>query len=208
MGAVAIIDYGMGNVRSVANAVDYCGADPVVTADPQEIADASHLILPGVGAFGDAMTNLRRRGLDEVLHREVREKGKPMLGVCLGMQVLAGVSREHGDHQGLGWFDADVVRIIPETPGLKVPHTGWNEAAPTRSHPIFAGLAKSRLTFYFVHSFHMRCRDEADRLAIFEHGGRFTAAVARDNIVATQFHPEKSQDSGVRLLTNFIRWRP
>ena len=209
---VAIIDYGRGNVRSVANAIEYCGADATITADPQEIDDASHIILPGVGAFGDAMAALNERGLPEVLGRQVKEKAKPFLGICLGMQLLASRGLEHGEHKGLGWIAGDVVRL--EARGdlgldhLKIPHMGWNSIALRSAHPLFAGLKPGQLTFYFVHSYHFATASSDTVLASCEDYGAFTAAVAKDTIVATQFHPEKSQDSGVELLQNFVKWKP
>lgn len=207
---VAIVDYGINNIRSVRNAVDYCGFDPVITGDASVIADASHIILPGVGAFGDAMQNLRSRGLDEVLERSVREKGKPFLAICLGMQLLARTSEEHADsgelHHGLGWIDAAVERIRPNDPDLKIPHMGWNTVATKRDHPVLAGIRPGNLAFYFVHSFAMRCNNDNDAIAYADYGQPVTAIVGRDNIVATQFHPEKSQDSGIDLLGNFLRW--
>jgi glutamine amidotransferase len=212
MSRVAIVDYGINNVRSVRNAVDYCGFDPVVTHDAAEIADASHIILPGVGAFGDAMANIRMRGIDEILERHVREKGKPFLAVCLGMQLLAKTSEEHADgeapHPGLGWFDADVLRLKPNDPDLKIPHMGWNNISKAREHPVLSHMRDGNLAFYFVHSFAMRCNREHDVVARADYGQPVTAIVAKDNIVATQFHPEKSQDSGIELVSNFLRWAP
>jgi imidazole glycerol-phosphate synthase subunit HisH len=212
MSRVAIVDYGINNVRSVRNAVDYCGFDPVVTHDAATIADASHVILPGVGAFGDAMTNIRARGIDDMLDRQVREKGKPFLAVCLGMQLLARTSEEHADndecHRGLSWFDADVLRLKPNDPRLKIPHMGWNVVSRERDHPILKNIRDSNLAFYFVHSFAMRCENEGDVVGRAQYGQAVTAIVAKDNIVATQFHPEKSQDSGIELLGNFLRWKP
>lgn len=205
---IAIIDYGMGNLRSVRNAVDYCGYDCVVTDDPAQIANASHIILPGVGAFGDAIANLRARGLDETLNREVRERGKPTLGVCVGLQIMASVGLEHGRHQGLGWIDGEVARIEPTAERLKIPHMGWNAVALRRDHPAFARMKPAHLVFYFVHSYHLRCRNDADLLGEAWYGQPLTAAIARDNLVATQFHPEKSQDSGLELLEGFLRWNP
>jgi len=207
MTTVAIIDYGRGNVRSVANALEYCGADAVVTADPAAIDDASHIVLPGVGAFGDAMAALVARGLPEVLHRQVFAKGKPFLGICLGMQILASRGLEHGEHDGLGWIAGDVVRLEPGPDALKIPHMGWNDVTLARSHPVFAGLRPAQLTFYFVHSYHFRAATD-HVLATCDYGRSFTAAVAKDNMIATQFHPEKSQDSGVELLENFVKWKP
>ena len=208
MTTVAIIDYGRGNVRSVANALEHCGADTVVTADAKAIDDASHIVLPGVGAFGDAMAELNVRGLPEVLQRQVFEKGKPFLGICLGMQVLADRGLEHGAHEGLGWIAGEVVRLEPGAGALKIPHMGWNEVAVHGAHPLFDGFRPHNLTFYFVHSYHYRAVNREVVLATCEYGLDFTAAVAKDNIVATQFHPEKSQDSGVELLENFVEWAP
>lgn len=212
MSHVAIVDYGINNVRSVKNAVEYCGYDPAITSDSAVIADASHVILPGVGAFGDAMAKLHERNLAEVLTREVREKGKPLMAICLGMQLLARSSEEHGEadkpHEGLGWIDAEVIRIRPNDPDLKIPHMGWNAVAKQREHPLLSGISERNLNFYFVHSFAMRCRDEADVIGYAQYGVDVTAIVGRDNVVATQFHPEKSQDSGIELLSNFFRWNP
>jgi len=208
MTTVAIIDYGRGNVRSVANAVEYCGADAVVTADPQVIDDASHIILPGVGAFGDAMDALNARELPPVLRAQVFEKGKPFLGVCLGMQLLAEHGLEHGEHAGLGWIPGSVVRLEPGFDVLKIPHMGWNTIELKTSHPLFARFRPEQLTFYFVHSYHFRTATPDTVLATCDYGKPFTAVVAKDNIVAAQFHPEKSQDSGIELLENFIKWKP
>ena len=212
MSDVAIVDYGINNVRSVRNAVEYCGFNPIVTHEADAIADASHVILPGVGAFGDAMVNIRARGIDELLERHVREQGKPFLAVCLGMQLLANSSEEHADdgvrHRGLGWFDADVVRLMPNDPALKIPHMGWNVVAKERNHPVLANIRESNLAFYFVHSFAMRCNQPGDVVGYAQYGQRVTAIIAKDNIAATQFHPEKSQDSGIELMSNFLRWHP
>src|SRR6266481_4106988 len=209
---VAIVDYGINNVRSVRNAVDYCGYNPIVTHDASAIADASHVILPGVGAFGDAMNNIRARGIDEILNRHVREKGKPFLAVCLGMQLLAQTSEEHADddvpHRGLGWFEADILRLQPNDPKLKIPHMGWNIVAKERDHPVLANIRDTNLAFYFVHSYAMHCNNQSDIVGRAEYGQLVTAIVAKDHIVATQFHPEKSQDSGIELVNNFLRWNP
>jgi glutamine amidotransferase len=212
MSEVAIVDYGINNVRSVRNAVDYCGFNPVVTHDASAIADASHVILPGVGAFGDAMNNIRTRGIDEILERHVREKGKPFLAICLGMQLLAQTSEEHADgnapYCGMGWFDADIMRLQPNDHRLKIPHMGWNIVQKQRDHAVLAHIRDADLAFYFVHSFAMRCNDPGDIVGCAEYGQPVTAIVAKDNIVATQFHPEKSQDSGIELVRNFLRWNP
>jgi glutamine amidotransferase len=212
MSDVAIVDYGINNVRSVRNAVEYCGFNPIVTHDADVIAGASHVILPGVGAFGDAMTNIRARGIDELLEHHVREKGKPFLAVCLGMQLLAKTSEEHADngvrHRGLGWLDADVVRLMPNDPALKIPHMGWNMVVKERNHPILADIRENNLAYYFVHSFAVRCNQPGDVVGYTRHGQPVTAIIAKDNIAATQFHPEKSQDSGIELISNFLRWNP
>ena len=208
MTTVAIIDYGRGNVRSVANAVDYCGVDAVITADPTAIDNATHIILPGVGAFGDAMDALIAHGLPEVLRRQAFDKGKPFLGVCLGMQLLAQRGLEHGEHVGLGWIAGEVVRLDPGLDALKIPHMGWNTIALRTPHPLFARFEADQLTFYFVHSYHFKTASPESVLATCDYGGPFTAVVAKDNVIATQFHPEKSQDSGIELLQNFVRWNP
>ena len=207
---IAIVDYGMGNVQSVRNAFSMIGADAEITSDASRIAGASHVVLPGVGAFGDAMANLRERNLVGPLNTAVLEQRRPFLGICLGMQLLARTSAEHGQHDGLGWFDAAVERFDfpPTEHRLKVPHMGWNDVRWRRPHPVFAGLKPAEGVFYFVHSFHMRCHREPDVTAVANHGGDFVAAVAHDNIVATQFHPEKSQDSGLHVLQNFVAWQP
>jgi glutamine amidotransferase len=205
---IGVVDYGMGNVRSVLNALEWIGEEGVVTSDPRKLDEASRLILPGVGAFGDAMANLHARGLPEILRRQVLEKGKPLLAICLGQQLLARSSTEHGWHAGLGWLDAEVMRFELGGTGLKVPHIGWNEATPRLEHPLFAGIKDDQFVFYFVHSYHMVCHDPGDVAARCCYGQTFAAAVARGNVFATQFHPEKSQDSGIQLLKNFAAWEP
>jgi glutamine amidotransferase len=198
----------MGNVRSVYNALDALALDARITADPKEVADADRLILPGVGAFGDAMGNLRARGLTEILTREVIERKKPFLGICLGMQLLAESSSEHGEHAGLGWLKASVARFRLSGNGFKVPHMGWNDVTPRLAHPVLHGLREGQFVFYFVHSFHMNCVNPGDVAASCDYGYPFAAAVARENIFATQFHPEKSQDNGLQILRNFASWEP
>lgn len=200
---IAIIDYGMGNVRSLTNALDYIGADAVLSADPGELAEADRLLLPGVGAFGDAMAAINASGLRPVLDRLALEEKKPVLGVCLGMQLFARVSLEHGRHEGLGWIDAEVVPIVAAPPA-KVPHVGWNAVSFATDEWLFGGLPSGESDYYFVHSFHMVCADPSDVAGTTDHGGPITAAVRRGNLVATQFHPEKSQDNGLQLLTNWL----
>jgi glutamine amidotransferase len=205
---IAIVDYGMGNVRSVYNALDFLGEEAVITSDPDALGRADRLILPGVGAFGDAMRQLQERGLIEVLAREVIQRSKPFLGVCLGMQLLARCSTEHGVHAGLGWFDAHVRRFEFAGEKLKVPHVGWNDVTPTTCHPLFAGLKPGQFCFYFVHSFHVECDTASAIAATCDYGHTFCAAIYRDNVFATQFHPEKSQDNGLQMLRNFASWTP
>lgn len=200
----------MGNVRSLRNALGFAGADAVVTSDPAEILHAGRLLLPGVGAFGMAMENLRSRGLVEPLGKAVLDQGTPFLGICLGMQLLAESSEEHGRHDGLGWLRAEVRRFSQVSEGgpRKVPHTGWNRVDPLHAHPLFAGLDPRAMEFYFVHSFHIVCRDRDDAASETLYGYPFVSAVARGNIFASQFHPEKSQDNGVQMLRNFLEWNP
>ncbi|MCD4722142.1 MAG: imidazole glycerol phosphate synthase subunit HisH [Desulfobacula sp.] len=203
---IAIIDYGMGNVRSVYNAFDFIGEDVEITADPQKIANASRIVLPGVGAFGKAMLNLNERGLVEILHREVLEKGKPFLGICLGMQLLTQSSSEHGFTKGLGWIPGKVRMFDLSNSQLKLPHMGWNDITTKISHPVFDNLREDHFTFFFVHSYHIIIENQKDIAATCEYGYNFTASIARDNIFATQFHPEKSQDNGIQVLENFVKW--
>jgi imidazole glycerol-phosphate synthase subunit HisH len=200
---IAIIDYGMGNVRSLSNALEYLGADVMLSADPQELADADRLLLPGVGAFGDAMAAINASGLRDTLDRLAMVEKKPVLGVCLGMQLFAKWSDEHGGHAGLGWLDAEVKRIVAAPPA-KVPHVGWNAVSFAADEWLFKGLPSGESDYYFVHSFHMICADPADVAGTTDHGGTVTAAVRRGNLVAAQFHPEKSQDNGLQLLTNWL----
>lgn len=208
MTSVAIIDYGRGNVRSVFNALEYIGADAVITDDPDEIDNASHILLPGVGAFGDAVDALNARGLPEVLHRQAFEKGKPFLGICVGMQMLASAGFEHGEHAGMGWLQADVRRLEPGPDCLKIPHMGWNQVDLVSDHPLFEGFTEATLVFYFVHSYAVTTQETDKILGTCTYGAPFVAALAWDNIVATQFHPEKSQDSGLEMLENFVGWNP
>ena len=212
---VAIVDYGSGNLRSASKALARAGAeaglsvDVDVTSSAEAVAAADRIVLPGVGAFGDC-----RRGLDAVpgmvdaLTEAVIGHGRPFLGICVGMQLMASVGREHGDHPGLDWIAGEVVPIIPADPALKVPHMGWNAleiAAPV--HPVLADLGHDPHV-YFVHGYKFRAGETADILATVDYGGRFAAVVGRDNLLGTQFHPEKSQAVGLRLLGNFLRWRP
>jgi glutamine amidotransferase len=201
---VAIVDYGMCNLDSVRRAFEELGAKAFVTDDPVGLERADRIVLPGVGAFPDAMRNLRARGFDDALAKQVLDGGAPFLGVCLGMQLLATIGHEVEETDGLRWFDADVVRFTPSRAGERVPHIGWNEVDVIASgSPLFAGIPP-RADFYFVHSFHVVCRDRTDVLAATPYCGGFTSAIARDNVFATQFHPEKSQAHGLRVLRNFL----
>jgi glutamine amidotransferase len=200
---IAVVDYGMGNLRSVAGAVRKVGFDPVVTGDPDILARADKLILPGVGAFGDAMRNLRDRGLADRLDRLVLTEKKPILGICLGCQLMAKTSEEFGRHDGLGWIDADVRRLDGEAHGLRVPHVGWNDCFRVKDDVLFDGAAADILV-YFVHSFHVVCHERDIVVAESEYGIRFTAAFRKGNIYGTQFHPEKSQLGGLGILKNFL----
>ena len=203
---IAIVDYGMGNVRSLLNAFAYIGRDAVVTSDPRELQQAERIVLPGVGAFGDAMAAIRERQLQATLTDLALVQRKPVLGVCLGMQLFAQSSSGHGEHRGLGWIDAEVRRLEVPAP-LKVPHVGWNDVSFPADDWLFAGVRRAEANFYFVHSFHMICHRSADLLASADYGGPVTAVIRADNLIATQFHPEKSQDNGLTLLKNWVSWR-
>lgn len=204
---IAIVEYGMGNVRSLRNAFEYLGEDVIVTADEDQLDEADRIVLPGVGAFGDAMAAIRARGLEPVLQRQARTLNKPVLGVCLGMQLIANSSDEHGEHHGLGWIDADVRRLDVAHP-LKVPHVGWNSIDFPPDDWLFRGIKPSEANFYFVHSFHMVCHHAGDLIATANYGGGVTAVVRSGNVTATQFHPEKSQDNGLTLLRNWVQGAP
>lgn len=200
---VAIIDYGSGNIGSIVNILRKAGAEAVLSADPDELRRASHLILPGVGAFDTCMRNLRQSGLTPVLEERVLQAGTPLLGICVGMQMLSRGSEE-GVEPGLGWIAAATRRFVaPPGSSMRIPHMGWNAVRPARSASLFAGLEEGA-RFYFVHSYHVRCDDPADVAGIADYGGEFTAAVQRGNISGVQFHPEKSHKFGVRLIGNFV----
>jgi imidazole glycerol-phosphate synthase subunit HisH len=215
--SVAIIDYGSGNLHSVAKAFERaaresCAVQPIaVTSDPAAVRTADRIVLPGVGAFADC-----RRGLDAVagmtavLDEEVNRKGKPFLGICVGMQLMAECGREYQVTEGMGWIRGEVGRITPRDPALKIPHMGWNTIEVHRPHPLLEGipLGSAGLHAYFVHSFHLQVADPADLVADCDYGGPVTAFVGRDNYAGTQFHPEKSQKLGLALIANFLRWKP
>ncbi|OPH52150.1 imidazole glycerol phosphate synthase, glutamine amidotransferase subunit [Paenibacillus ferrarius] len=195
---IAIIDYGMGNLHSVSKAVERLGYEAVVTGDAEQILAAEGAILPGVGAFGDAMEQLRESGLDGVVRRYA-ESGKPLLGICLGMQLLFASSEEHGNHEGLGLLPGSVVRFRGD---YKVPHMGWNRLNYKSASPIFQGIEEGHV--YFVHSYHAKPERESDLLAVTDYHQPVTAIVGRDNVYGMQFHPEKSGDIGMQLLNNFL----
>ncbi|HML53897.1 MAG TPA: imidazole glycerol phosphate synthase subunit HisH [Solidesulfovibrio magneticus] len=205
MKRVAIIDYGMGNLVSVVNAVNALGVEALVADSPADLGRASHIVLPGVGAFADAMRNLGDRGWIPALEEAALGQGKPFLGICLGMQLLAATGMEHGEHKGLGWIKGRVERLVPQGEGLRVPHVGWNAVHPVpgAGDGLFHGLADGE-DFYFVHSYAFVPEDPAHCAAVCDHGGLFCAAVASGRVFGTQFHPEKSQRAGWRVLANFL----
>lgn len=205
---IAVVDYGSGNLHSIGSAFDMVGADVVVTNKPEDLRAASHIVLPGVGAFGVCMENLHASGVEECLRQEVLEKGKPFYGICVGMQVLAREGHEFGVHKGLGWLDGVVKKFDVDEAEYKIPHVGWNEVVVSDGHPLFEGISQKDKTFYFTHSYHFISDDEHLVAAKCEYGEQFPAAVQKDNIFATQFHPEKSQENGLRVLENFLNWKP
>ena len=215
MSVVVVVDYGSGNLRSAAKALERAAGEAGaavevrVTATADDVARADAIVLPGVGAFADC-----RRGLDavpgmtEALGEAVRTRGRPFLGICVGMQLMASRGLEHGAHAGLDWISGEVVALSPDDKSLKVPHMGWNDLRLSNgAHPVLAGL-NGGTDVYFVHSFQFRPADRSAILAEVDYGGAVTAVIGRDNMIGTQFHPEKSQAAGLRLLTNFLRWHP
>jgi glutamine amidotransferase len=202
MKRVAIVDYGVSNLDSVARAVQECGGSPVVTSEPSVLAQAASIVLPGVGAFRVGMTSLRRLGLDEALEELVRQRGIPLLGLCLGMHLLATRGSEGGETTGLGWIDGEIARLVPREPGERVPHIGWNEVVARKGSVLLA--TEPPRDFYFVHSYHLRPAVEDDVLATTPYCGGFASVVGRDNVYGVQFHPEKSSRSGFALLRGFL----
>jgi imidazole glycerol-phosphate synthase subunit HisH len=215
--SVAIIDYGSGNLHSAAKAFERAAREsgrsqPIaVTSDPAAVRNADRVVLPGVGAFADC-----RRGLDgvvgmmEALDEAVRRNGRPFLGICVGMQLMADRGREYTVTDGMGWIPGEVRRISPDDPALKIPHMGWNTLETHRPHSLLEGipLGPTGLHAYFVHSYHLQVEDPADLVADSDYGGSVTALVGRDNYAGTQFHPEKSQKLGLALIVNFLKWKP
>lgn len=211
---VAIVDYGSGNLRSAAKAFERAaretgtGERVLVTSSPREVAAADRIVLPGVGAFADCRAGLYGvPGMVDALQREVIERGKPFLGICVGMQLMATRGVEYGVHLGLDWIAGDVVRLEPGLAHLKIPHMGWNELRDLKPHALLAGV-HPRDHAYFVHSFQLKTTGPETLLAVTDYGGPITAVVGRDNMAGMQFHPEKSQATGLRLLGNFLRWKP
>ena len=203
---VVVVDYGAGNLRSAAKALEAVGAQVTVSGDPAVVERADRIVLPGVGAFAQCIGALRgRSGLEGALAHAVRSRGVPFLGVCVGMQLLADEGHEHGIHAGLGWLPGIVTRLTPQDPALKIPHMGWNDVTQTRAHAALPDLTG---TGYFVHSFRFAPADPAHLLATSDHGGTFAAVVGTANILGVQFHPEKSQAYGLGFLAGFLRWRP
>lgn len=212
MAVTVIIDYGSGNLCSAANsfvkAAEGANQKIIVSSEASMLAEATHIVLPGVGAFGDCIRGLQQiPGMVEALQREVLQRNKWFLGICVGMQMMMQWGNEHGRHQGLCWIEGEVVAITPKDHS-KVPHMGWNNLAITSKHPVFDGI-KSGDHAYFVHSYHAQCSDSADVIATVEYGGQtLTAAIGHRNMIGTQFHPEKSQKTGLRLIENFVRMPP
>lgn len=212
---VALIDYGSGNLRSAAKSLERAASEVglstriTVTSDPDVVRLADRIVLPGVGAFADCRKGLGALpGMVEVLEERVVRAARPFLGICVGMQLMASVGREHGDCEGLGWIPGEVVALKPSDATLKVPHMGWNQLEFTGpKHPVLAGMGQSPHV-YFVHSYHLVPNEPDQVLAKVEYGGAVTAVVGRDNLVGTQFHPEKSQTAGLQLLGNFLKWTP
>jgi len=200
---IGILNIGTGNLRSVENAVYQNGFDPVMVSDAAAFDDLTHLIIPGVGNFGAAMPEIDRRGLRPLIV-DFAASGRPLLGACLGLQLLMAVGEEGGIHQGLGFISGRVVRMNPQN-GFRIPHVGWNVVEMRRAHPVFEGI-KSGRDFYFVHSFEAHCEDDADVIGTTDHGGPVTAVIGRANVVGFQFHPEKSQINGLKLIENFCQW--
>lgn len=206
---VAVVDYGAGNLRNVCKALEHVGATVALTSDPRELKRADRIVLPGVGAFADCLQGLQSRGLFEPL-RNLALAGKPLLGICVGMQLLMSVGEEMGEWPGLDLIPGRVTRFRFDHPGpsaqrLKVPHIGWNQIIPKQDHPLIAGVAAGSYA-YFVHSFHPVVSNPAHVVAVTDYGYEFPSVIARDTVWGIQFHPEKSQDTGLAMLRNFVRY--
>ncbi len=212
---VAIIDYGSGNLRSAAKSFERAAREAaldrqvLVTADPETVRAAERVVLPGVGAFGDCSAGLHGLpGMVEALEEVAIGRGRPFFGICVGMQLMAAVGREHGDHAGLGWIPGEVTALTPADPALKIPHMGWNSLEILQpEHPVLDGMGSSTYV-YFVHGYRFWPEIPEHLLARVDYGGPVVAVVGRDNLFGTQFHPEKSQAAGLAIIGNFLRWRP
>ena len=211
---ITLIDYGSGNLHSAAKSFEKAaralggGIEICVTQEAELVAEADGIVLPGVGAFADCMSGLAAvPAMGEALEEAVIKKGRPFLGICVGMQLMAARGFEHGAHKGLDWIAGDVRALEPDDPALKIPHMGWNNLDFSQDHPVFNGL-ETGVHAYFVHSYQMAPLSAQNVLATTDYGGPVTAAIGRDNMVGTQFHPEKSQQTGLKLITNFLEWRP
>ena len=200
---VVVIDYGAGNLGSVKRAFEECGAVAVITGHPEELRQATHLVLPGVGAFNAGMSNLRRSGLEAAIKELAFQKKIPLLGICLGMQLLAAKGWEGGETGGLGFIDGEI-KLLKAGAGERLPHVGWNEVEYEKNAPLFFNIPGGT-DFYFVHSYHFVCRNKSESVATTPYGGGFTSAVQKENICGTQFHPEKSQKPGLQLIKNFLK---
>jgi glutamine amidotransferase len=208
----AIVDYNSGNLRSAEKsfqrmAAEVQGGEIIVTPDPDVVRRADRIVLPGVGAFADCRREL---GAIDGLFGAIEEKvkaGNPFMGICVGMQMMATWGREHGNHKGFDWIKGEVTALTPNNRALKIPHMGWNELTTTPDHPVFDGISKGDHV-YFVHSYHLVPENADDVVATVDYGGDIIAAVGRDNIIGTQFHPEKSQSTGLLLIGNFLKWNP
>ena len=200
---VLVVDYKMGNIDSIVRGIEECGEKPIVSNRPEDFQAASSIILPGVGSFTKAMENIHKYGLEELLRENAVDKKKPLLGICLGMQILASKGFEGGETPGLGLIEGEVVRFQTDDPEIRIPHVGWNEVIFAQNSPLFNNIESGR-DFYFVHSYHFICADESISIAYTPYCGDFTSVVCKGNIFGTQFHPEKSQRVGLQLLKNFL----
>jgi imidazole glycerol-phosphate synthase subunit HisH len=203
MSSVVVVNYGLCNLDSIARAVEECGGKARISDDPRDLRTATQIILPGVGAFPDGRRNLGARSLDAELQEQVLGRGVPFLGICLGMQLMAELGHEGETVEGLGWISGEVIRLEPKGDDRRIPHIGWNNIELTRESPLFKGIPADR-DFYFVHSYHLRCRDEEQVVARTPYAGGFVSSVCRDNVFGVQFHPEKSQKAGFQVLRNFL----
>ena len=217
MGKTVIIDYGSGNLHSAHKAFERAASEAklkekiIVSSKPDDVADADHIVLPGVGAFKDCRNGLLAvDGMEQAMREQVISKGRPFLGICVGMQLMATRGLEHDTTKGLGWIAGDVKPIAPNDPSLKIPHMGWNTITPLAQHALLDGIktGDNGLNAYFVHSYHVECTLPEDVVATADYGGPVTAMIAYENMVGTQFHPEKSQVLGLAFIANFLRWKP